>query len=83
MTHELKSALPFFKATWRGFKPFEIRKNDRKFEVMDEVILKEWDQEAEEYTGREVRGWINYISHYQQDEGYVVFSFEELQRTED
>jgi hypothetical protein len=90
--HELKSHPQFFKASWRGFKPFEIRKNDRKFEPMDEVVLQEWDPDAQDsdtfekkgaYTGREITGFINYVSHYQQQEGYVVFSFEETGRSEE
>jgi len=89
MKHVLKSHPEFFRASWRGFKPFEIRKNDRNFEPMDEIVLQEWDpdlpnvdDEAERYTGREIEGFINYVTHYQQDEGYVVFSFEETRRTE-
>lgn len=83
MKHELKSHPQFFKASWRGFKPFEIRNNDRKFEVMDEVVLQEWDPELEEYSGREICGFINYITHYQQLGDYVVFSFEETSRREE
>lgn len=82
MKHELKSHPQFFRASWRGFKPFEIRANDRKFEQMDEIVLQEWDPETQEYTGREIEGWINYVTHYQQAEGYVVFSFEETRRIE-
>lgn len=87
MKHELKSHPQFFKASWRGFKPFEIRNNDRNFEPMDEIVLQEWDPdiagptgEDERYTGREIEGFINYISNYEQKEGYVVFSFEETGR---
>ena len=76
MSHELKSHPQYFQATWRGFKPFEIRVNDRKFQPMDEVFLKEWDPETQEYTGREIEGWINYVTDYEQKEGYVVFSIE-------
>ncbi len=82
MKHELKSHPQYFRATWRGFKPFEIRINDRNFQPFDEVSLNEWDPETQEYTGRVVEGWINYVTTYEQKEGYVVFSIEETGRTE-
>ncbi len=82
MKHELKSHPQHFRATWRGWKPFEIRINDRKFEQMDEIVLQEWDPETQEYSGREVSGFINYVTTYEQKDGYVVFGFEENSRTE-
>lgn len=43
MTHELKTYPKYFQETIEGNKPFEIRKNDRNFQVGDVLILKEWD----------------------------------------
>lgn len=83
MRHELKSWPQFFKATLAGAKTFEIRNNDRKFEVHDEVVLLEWDPETKEYTGRTIEGFILYISDHEQKPGYVVFSIDETRRTEE
>ena len=41
MAHELKTYPKYFQETIEGNKPFEIRKNDRNFQVGDVLILKE------------------------------------------
>lgn len=56
-THYLKCHPIYFMMVSKGEKPFEIRKNDRNFQVGDKVVLCEWDpilgkdREAEGYTG--------------------------------
>jgi hypothetical protein len=86
MKHELKVKPQYFKALWCGDKTFEIRNNDRNFEERDEVVLKEYGLDPElgrdEYTGREIEGFITYLTNYEQKPGYVVFSFRENQRSE-
>lgn len=79
MKHELKVLPQYFKALWCGDKTFEIRKNDRKFDERDEVVLQE---NYYGYTGREIEGVITYLTDYEQKPGYVVFSFRETYRTE-
>lgn len=75
--HELKTYPHYFQETMEGRKPFEIRLNDRHFQVGDIVILKEWDNIR--HTGRELRGTIQYIlgsSFIGLSEGYVAFSLD-------
>lgn len=79
MKHELKTRHEFFKVAWAGNKPFEIRRNDRNFDVHDEVVLQEIDDDGE-LTGREIHGFISYITKFEQQEGYVVFSYSESSR---
>ncbi len=75
MTHNLNTWPEFFQCSWVGEKTFEIRKNDRNFKVCDEVILQEWDFADEEYTGREIRGTICYVTAFEQKRGWVVFGY--------
>jgi len=74
MTHELKIDEQYFDAVIEGIKNFEIRLNDRNFEVGDGILLQEVDS-LRKYTGRTVSGTITYITDYQQKEGFVVFGF--------
>jgi hypothetical protein len=68
--HELKTWPEYFQATVDGRKRFELRRNDRDFQVGDDLLLKEWEPpEAGEthfdgdfhYTGREVLVRVDYI----------------------
>ena len=86
-THKLKTLPPYFEATWRGAKPWEIRKNDRGFHENDLIYLCEYD-DTRGFTGRYVSGIINYIleGHREinlglQDE-YVIFSYVQLAKGE-
>lgn len=74
-THELKVLPEYFEAIVDGRKTFEIRYNDRNYQVGDRLLLKEWD--GEKYTGNEIYKYINYAlddrSGYAID-GYVIMS---------
>lgn len=76
MTHELKILPEYFDAVALRTKTFEIRKNDRNYQVHDKLILKEWWHGK--YTGRELTRYVSYIYHgdgtYGLPEGYVVMS---------
>lgn len=75
--HELKTYPHYFQQSLEGNKNFEIRMNDRNFQVGDIVILKEWDNIK--YSGREVIGRIKYILDDRfigLTKGYVALSLE-------
>lgn len=58
-THELKIYPKYFEAILDGKKTFEIRKDDRDFQVGDSIVLKEWDNIK--YSGREIQAIIKYM----------------------
>ena len=80
--HELKTLPHSFQAAWVGDKPFEIRKNDREFKERDEILLREYNAQEDDYTGRAIQGFIRYLTHFEQKPGYVVFSYSEMRREE-
>lgn len=59
MTHELKILPRWFEDVAHQKKTFEIRKNDRNYQVGDTLVLKEWYRGR--YTGREVKRKVSYI----------------------
>ncbi|CZF79487.1 DUF3850 domain-containing protein [Grimontia marina] len=68
--HMLKIEAQFLTAVLAGKKPFEIRKNDRGYEVGDLVMMSDGSRWA--------KGKIGYITDYAQKPGYVVFSLEDI-----
>lgn len=70
--HHLKIEPQYFLAIQQGRKNFEIRKNDRDFQEGDKLILQEYLPGS--YTGRDITAEIGYISVFQQQPGYCVFS---------
>lgn len=50
MKHKLKTDPDVFDAVMKGIKPFEIRKNDRDYQIGDELMLKKT-----RYTGEEMK----------------------------
>lgn len=67
----------FFHAYLEGRKPFEIRQQDRPFEVGYLFRFKEWDPEAQAFTGR-VSGLrrITYLTDFGIKPGFVAFAHE-------
>ena len=77
--HDLKTVQPFFDDVISGRKPFEVRFNDRDYQVGEQVRLWEYDVENQQFTW-----WatpllkITYVLDNPQfcKEGFVIFGFE-------
>ena len=81
MIHKIKILKKYADAKIEGIKPFEIRKNDRKYKVNDQIMYTAIDSE----TGKKIEHEINkkvyeivYITNFMQIENYIVFSDKEL-----
>lgn len=61
MTHRLKTWIEYYQRVCQGDKTFEVRKNDRDFQVGDTLILEEWDQRNEGPTGHATSFEITYL----------------------
>ncbi len=76
MIHKIKCEPRFFEESISGNKPFELRFNDRGYQVHDTIVLQEWDPVKKDYTGRELTFTVAFIlSDYEGlTPGYVVMS---------
>lgn len=78
--HYLKTWKPFFQDVKSGIKQFEVRKNDRDYQVGDTLILDEIDQNSERPTG----DWIAKLVVYKLDdvhfvkEGFVILGLQDI-----
>ena len=71
--HELKSWPLFFGMLNGGIKRSEVRKNDRDFELGDELVLREWNPNTMAYSGRVCQMQvINIYACQGLEPGYVV-----------
>lgn len=77
ITHELKTWPEYFQEVLNGNKTFEIRENDRNFQIGDKLVLKEFNPKSEEYTKREVVKFVSYITDFNQAKNHVVLGLSE------
>jgi len=60
--HELKSWPALFEALSAGSKTHELRRNDRDYKVGDVLLLREYNPDAGQYTSRQIRVVVTYIT---------------------
>lgn len=80
--HEVKILPEYFRQVFvrpgEGTKRFELRKDDRNYQIGDSVTLREWIPE-EGYTGNEITVGIIYVMRncpqYGLREGYCIFGW--------
>lgn len=59
--HDLKIWPDDFPAVQSGYKPIEMRLNDRDYQAGDVLKLREWDPKNEQYTGRKTCKEIRHV----------------------
>ena len=80
MTHELKIRPEYFEAIVRGDKTFEVRYNDRNYQLHDILELQEHD--GENYTGRIIKAEVTYLLDHPGycKEGYVIMAIKIIEQ---
>ena len=75
--HEIKILPQYFEDANKRIKTFELRKDDRDYQVGDIVTLREWN--GEEYTGQMIFVRIKYVlrdcPEYGLKDGYCIFGW--------
>ena len=78
--HELKTWPGFFDGLMTHQKSAEVRRNDRGFKVGDLLVLREFNAETDDYTGRFENRIVSRVDDLRLvigREGFVLLSFEE------
>ena len=79
MKHLLKILPEYFDEVVKGSKTFEVRKNDRGFNVGDILILAEYSISIQSFTGRVCEKKVSYIlkgGSHGVDKSFVVMSLQ-------
>lgn len=81
MTHELKTWPEYFQAVYDGLKPFELRKDDRPYNVGDVLRLREYEPMTDTYTGRVIDVEVTYClrGFAGIEAGYVVIGIRRME----
>lgn len=76
---EKKVWLEYFQKIFEGKKTFELRLNDFDIEEGDILVLKEWDPNTKDYTGRELEKKVGFVGKWKIDDLTVFWSKEEIE----
>jgi len=61
MKHEKKILSQYFQKIFTGDKTFELRLADWDCSPGDVLVLREWDEDKKEYTGRALEKTVTYV----------------------
>lgn len=70
----------YFDRVASGKKKYELRLNDFDISEGDVLVLKEWDKDKKEYTGREIEKHVTEVSRFKLEDIYAFNSKEEVDR---
>lgn len=77
MIHELKLKAPYFQDVWTGLKDFEVRNNDRNFQVGDRLKLIEIEVKRPRFILKDIK-YILKGGQYGIDKNYVVLGLKDV-----
>ncbi len=76
-----KKILPeYFQEILSGKKTFELRLNDFDISEGDILVLKEWDGNTKDYTGREIEKTVSFVGKWKIDELTKFWPREEIEQ---
>lgn len=81
MIHELKTWTEYYDRIVSGEKKFEIRKNDRDFQVGDTLLLQEYFPNLKQYSENVMKVKVTYILHgpaFGIEKDYCVMSIQHI-----
>ena len=68
----------YFQKIVDGKKTYELRLNNFDVNEGDAILLKEWDPETKNYTGRELEKTVGYVGKFKIEELTKFWSREEI-----
>jgi len=69
----------YFQEILDGKKTFELRLNDFDINEGDVLVLKEWDHETKDYTGRKLEKKVGYVGKWKIDDLMQFWPREEIE----
>jgi hypothetical protein len=82
MEHELKTIPPYYDQVRLGFKHFDIRKDDRDYQIGDTLCLKEYLPNLSIFTGNSIKRKVTHVlrnaPEYGLMPGYCIMSLESM-----
>ncbi len=86
MEHQLKIRKNYLQDILEGIKNFEVRKNDRNYQVGDVLVLNEWEPtdvilNTGDYSGKKVKVRVDYVFYMSElgvNSDYCVMSIRVL-----
>lgn len=70
----------YFQQILDGKKTFELRLNDFDIAEGDTLVLKEWNPDTKEYTGRELERKVGYVGRWKIDDLTKFWPKEDIEK---
>lgn len=78
-THDLKINPIHYAAVVDGMKTAELRLNDRNYQSGDDLMLREYNEDKQQYTGSKCTAYVQHVADVGDIlPGYVLLSIEVL-----
>lgn len=79
--HDIKCDTGPFWLMYRGKKPFDIRQNDRNYQIGDILIIREHDRETGNYIGPYIVALVlSTLVGYGIEDGYIAMGLDVLRK---